>query len=322
MIGFGILGGNSVVAVNAVNPAIDAAPSALLVSICSRSGMVDVRWRADSVPSYDAVLADPAVDVVYIALPNGLHREWTEKALIAGKHVLCEKPLAGNPTDARAMVEAAERSGLVLAEAWMTPFAPRWQEALHLARSGIVGTIERIESAFTFTIGAGNEENYRWDREMGGGALLDVGIYVLGAAVELWGPEPASIRADRRMSGGVDIATDAELRWSDGQTLGMKASFDDDEAQTLRFIGTGGTIELRDQAHTMDPAHDEIWIDTGDGFSLRRVTGVDPYVAMVEALSVAVRDDTEFARSPRASLAMVELLDRIADASPSEPSRP
>ncbi len=237
------------------------------------------------------------------------------KALDAGKHVLCEKPLAGNAADAWAMLDAAERSGLVLAEAWMTPFAPRWQEALRLASSGAIGRIERIESAFTFTIGAGNEANYRWDPELGGGALLDVGIYVLGPAVELWGTEPSSIRAERRTAGGVDIATRAELRWDGGQTLDMNTSFDDDEAQTLRFIGTGGIIELREQAHTMDPWAEEIWIDTGNGFSSQRVAGVDPYTAMVEALAVSIRDDTTFPRSPQASLAMLELLDRIAASS-------
>ena len=105
-VGFGVIGAKSYVANAAVMPAIDAATNATLVATASRSGRVDPRWASTQLVDYDAVLQHPGVDVVYIPLPNGMHREWTERAAAAGKHVLCEKPLAAEPGAARAMAEA------------------------------------------------------------------------------------------------------------------------------------------------------------------------------------------------------------------------
>lgn len=315
MIGYGIVGGNSLVAVKAVNPAIDASASAILVSICSLSGEIDSRWIADAVDTYEEVIDDPAVDIVYIALPNGMHREWVEKVLAVGKHVLCEKPLGRDLADAEAMVAAAEDAGVLLAEAWMTPFAPRWQEAMRLATGGTIGTLERIESTFTFTIGEDHDDNYRWDLAQGGGALLDVGIYVLGPAVALWGVDPETIQVTRSLApSGVDASTDFVLTWPGGRQLVGATSFERDEEQTLRYIGSSGVVELRTEAHTMNPDHTEIWVDTGQGFECRNIEGADPYERMVTAVADAAMSATPVApRSPHEVVALASLIDRIAN---------
>jgi predicted dehydrogenase len=316
VIGFGVIGANSMVATRAVMPALTVSRHAELVSACSMSGPIMEPWRSTSVATYADVVADPAVDAVYIALPNGMHRAWTERAVAAGKHVLCEKPLAPTADDARAMGRAAERAGVVLAEAWMTPFAPRFAFVLDAVRSGRIGEPDRIDARFTFTIDAAHGTNYRWDPNQGGGALLDVGIYLLGAAVELWGPEPAAVDATMvergTAAGRVDATTVMSLVWPGGQRLEATASFEAPEAQTLRIEGTTGSIELRDEAHTMASRAEDVWIESGGSSTCVRVPGSDPYLGMVDAMAAAVAGDGAFPRPVRASVELATLLDRIA----------
>ncbi len=189
-VGFGIVGARSMVATRAVMPAIDASSGARLAAVAALGGPVDRRWSHLAVDGYDDVLAHPDVDAVYVPLPNGLHREWVERAAAAGKHVLCEKPIAPSVADAAAMVEACDAAGVVLAEAWMTPFDARWRRVVAAASDGELGAIVDIDTSFTFTIGPEASDNYRWSPDQGGGALLDVGIYCLGPIVALWGAEP------------------------------------------------------------------------------------------------------------------------------------
>ena len=199
-VGFGVLGAHSFVANAAVIPAIKAAEGARLVSVGARSGPI----------SYDDVLADPGVEVVYLPLPNGLHAEWTSKAASAGKHVLCEKPLAPSEAEAATMVSTCRAAGVHLYEAWMTPFSTPWSDAINQGRRG---KVDHVDTAFTFTIGPENADNYRWDPAQGGGVLLDVGIYGLGPAVELWGTEPDEVAAEiTQAPTGVDVTVAAELR--------------------------------------------------------------------------------------------------------------
>lgn len=318
MIGFGVLGGNSYVATRALIPAIDASAHALLVSICSRSGVVDPRWIADSVEDYDDVISDPAVDVVYIALPNGMHRQWAERCMAAGKHVLCEKPLAANLADATAMAAAAEQAGVELFEAWMTPYAPRWRTAVRMATDGTIGELRRIESTFTFTIGRDSSDNYRWDPAQGGGALLDVGNYVIGPAVHVWDAHPDHIEVTRTLRddpagrGAVDATSEIVLTWADGRRLDAVASFERPECQRLRFIGTTGSVELREEAHTMDPSARDLWVDGGDGPEQVFVPGADPYRAMIADVASTIAENRAATTPIGDAIDRMALFDRIA----------
>jgi len=316
-VGFGVIGANSFVANAAVLPAIDAASNTTLVATASRSSDVPERWASTDTGSYEAVLGHPDVEAVYIPLPNGMHREWTEKAAAAGKHVLVEKPMASDSATARAMASTCADAGVILAEAWMTPFGRRYASALDVARSGQVGDVTHIDSRFTFTIGPGHEDNYRWDPDQGGGALLDVGIYCLGPVVDLYDSHPDE--ADARMvrtTRGPDSRLVARLAWADGRRAAIACSFIDDEAQTLTMTGADGIISVDREAFTGGADQPTFDVDVAGrpSQSITLSEANDPYRSMVEAFARAVRGEGEWPRPVERSIEMLQLIERIKDA--------
>ncbi len=305
----------------AVLPALEASSRARLVAAASLGGPVPDPWAAKTVDSYEAVIDHPDIDAVYIPLPNGMHAEWVERCAVAGKHVLCEKPLAPDPATARRMKKTADQAGILLAEAWMTPFDPRWAEALRLAATGLIGPITEVRSTFTFTIGTEAADNYRWDPTQGGGALLDVGIYCLGPAVQLWGADPVTITASMvPTAGGVDASTTAKLTWPGGQVATISCSFVDDEEQHLELVGPDGVLTLDGDAHTGGHRASGITLTTSATTTSRATTSTiavqpgDPYLAMVDAFADAVNGSGVWNRPVDESIAMLELLGRVANA--------
>ena len=285
-VGFGVLGGGSRIANRAVMPAIEACPASFLAATASRTAG----------QRYEDVLEDPAVEIVYIALTNGSHRHWTETAAAAGKHVLCEKPLAPTVDDAVAMADACEQAGVLLAEAWMTPFGHRWQDAIRRAAAGELGEVREVATAFTFAIPPERPNDYRWDPADGGGALLDVGIYALGPAVALWGADPEVIEATSTWTDrGVDATTDFVVAWSGGRRAVGTVSVVADPSQRIEIIGSDGSLEIDGDAHTGDPE-------------------VDPYEEMVAAACRHVRGIEPWPRPPSDAIAMLRLLARIGAA--------
>jgi xylose dehydrogenase (NAD/NADP) len=316
-VGIGVLGARSMVARLAVLPAIEASSKATLVAAASLSGPVPGPWAIATVPDYQAVIDHPDVEAIYIPLPNNMHRAWTVAAAAAGKHVLCEKPLAASADDARAMQAACDSSGTLLAEAWMTPFDSRWRHAMQLAADGLVGDITEINSAFTFTIGPEGANNYRWSPDHGGGALLDVGIYCLGPAVELWGSQPAVIESSVDVApSGVDATTTVRLTWPDGQVARARVSFVDAEQQRLEIVGATGRIVLDRDAHTGGPNAKRIRVESdtttspSSGGSIEVEPG-DPYLEMIDAFAAAVRETQRWPRPVERSIEMLELLSQI-----------
>ena len=312
-VGFGVIGARSYVATRAVIPAIRACGSTRLVAIASHGGPVPAGLEPIDAGSYAGVLSHPSVEAVYIPLPNGLHRDWAERAAAAGKHVLCEKPLAPTVKDAEAMLRAAASAGVLLAEAWMTPFQPRWQRALGVASSGRLGAIRHVRAEFTFTIPPDRAGDFRWDPAQGGGALNDVGIYCLGPAVELWGAEPVAVAASVTVGPtGVDATTAARCDWGDGRTASLLASFELPERQVIEIIGEDGRLTVDDRAHTGGAGATSIELVHGDG---RRETlhlpDDDPYEGMVAAFAAAVRGVTPWPRPAAEVLASLRLLERI-----------
>ncbi len=312
-VGFGALGARSFIGTKAVMPAIDSAVNATMAAVSARSGPVDERWRKAEVESYQAVIDHPAVEVVYIPLPNGRHGEWIRRAADAGKHVLCEKPLAPTGGEAHELMSYCAAAGVVLAEAWMTPFGARWAEAMRLGGTGTIGDVHTIQTAFTFTIGAGNESNYRWDPADGGGALLDVGIYAIGPAVRCWGASPDRVTAVSNFSSrGVDVTTNGSLQWNDGRRCDFEVSFEQAERQTIRIIGTEGSITIDNEAHTGNPAATALRLVVNGREEERQISGSDPYTAMIESLADAIRGRMEWPRSADDTVALLQLLDRLA----------
>ena len=142
---------------------------------------------------YEALLADPDVDAVYIPLPNPLHVEWSLKAIRAGKHVLCEKPMAMRAEEFEALIAARDAAGVVVAEAFMIVHHPQWQRTRQLLAEGAIGRLRRIDGAFSYD--NRDAANIRNQAGMGGGGLRDIGVYVLGGARFATGLEPTEVRA-------------------------------------------------------------------------------------------------------------------------------
>jgi predicted dehydrogenase len=315
-VGVGVIGARSMVATRAVMPAIDASELTRLVAVSSLGGPVPEPWGHLDAGSYDDVLGHPDVEAVYIPLPNGMHREWVERAADAGKHVLCEKPIAPTVADAEAMATACDAAGVLLVEAWMTPFDARWRAALDVAQRGELGALLDLDSSFTFTIGADAHDNYRWSTEQGGGALLDVGIYCLGPIVELWGAEPATIDATALWHPtGVDARTEATLSWADGREARIRCSFVDPEEQRIEVVGAAASMVVDGDAHTGGKRATSFVVAGADGrVSTTAVEASDPYLGMVDAFARAVRGDEPWPRPMTSTLELLNLIERIASA--------
>jgi predicted dehydrogenase len=274
-------------------PALRTAAGAELLAIAARdgerarelAGRYDVpRVHAD----YAALLADPDVDAVYLPLPNSLHLPWTLRALAAGKHVLCEKPLALNATEAREMAEAARSAGRLLMEAVMYRFHPRMRE---LAASLAATEIRHLFASFGFPIR--RLDSYRLRPELGGGALLDVGCYVADLARWLLG-EPERVEAVVHR-GVVDMSCSALLGFAGGAQASLYASFESPTYQELAVV----CADRVERVQTPFTA----WRDPDD-----------PYRLMVEAFGAAVREGAPPPLPIESSIANMALLDRIRDA--------
>ena len=202
--------------------------------------------------SYEALLADPAIEVVYIPLPNGLHHEWTIKALEAGKHVLCEKPYSRHPSDVEQAFDLAEREGLVLSEAYMYRYHPQIVRLTELVADGAIGELRYVSSAFTWPCDAPGD--IRLSIELGGGSLLDVGCYCVSVSRLLAG-EPESVTAQQIVGEtGVEVRLAGTMAFRDGVLAHFDSGFHLPDRSYLEVVGTEATLLVRDPFHCLDPA--------------------------------------------------------------------
>lgn len=312
---WGVIASTSMVSRLAVLPAIEASATAQLVAVGSRSGPPEGAARLGApraYPSYEEVLADPDVEAVYVPLPNSLHAEWVGAAAAAGKHVLCEKPLARSAAEAAAMARVCADAGVHLAEAYMTPFHPRHGAFVDLCRSGL-GEPRFASAAFTGRLT--RADDHRWEPAMGGGCLLDVGIYCLAPLLAVAGRDPVSVAATAVVTPkGVDSSFSGFLDFGDGFTGAFRCSFDAPEEQTLEVVGTEGAAAL-DRAFTPGPQDTVIATRDGDGHRGERLSGADdPYRLMVEHFADCVRRGAPPARPPAESVRLLSLVDRLREA--------
>jgi predicted dehydrogenase len=201
-----------------------------------------------AVTGYQRLIDDPDIDVLYIALPNSLHAEWTIRALEAGKPVMCEKPLCGTLADTERVLAAARQTGTLLWEAFVFPFQPQMAAIEKLVADGAIGELVEIKSNFHFMVR--NPANIRLSRELEGGALNDVGCYPIRLAQLMFGPDHESAWARAVIGGdGVDVDTWGVLGYSHGRRLmlsaGMQRSYD--TFSTLE--GTSGQIRITNPFH-------------------------------------------------------------------------
>ena len=231
-----------------VNPAIQASSNGSLVAVASRDGdrahAFAEKWSmARYYGRYEELIADREIDALYIPLPNGLHKEWSIRAMEAGKHVLCEKPLALDAAECRDMERAAGANGVTLMEAFMYRFHPRTEAVIERVRRGSLGTVRAIRSAFTFKLGRPND--VRLVPALGGGALMDVGCYCVNVSRTLAGAEPVEVQAWARWhASGVDAHLTGMLRFPNDVVAHFDCALDLERREFYEVAGTDAAISV------------------------------------------------------------------------------
>lgn len=279
----------------AVNPAIQASRNGELMAIASRDAET-ARSVAEEgkIPthydSYQALLDDERIEAVYNPLPNSLHKEWTIRAAEKGKHILCEKPLALNAEECREMEAAAEANGVKLLEAFMYRFHPRTENVLELVQRGLVGPLTQIRSSFTFPLT--RPDNIRWDAELGGGALMDVGCYCVNVSRTMAGREPLEVRAMANFGDtGVDKQMAGSLRFEDGLLAHFDCALTMDRNEVYQLVGTEGHLRVMEAflPGTGDTVIEHF--DLENNLTNIEVGGGDEYRLMVEHFADCVLND-------------------------------
>ena len=233
--------------------------------------------------SYDALLADPEVDAVYISLPNGLHVEWSIRALEAGKHVLCEKPFSPHPEDVEQAFDVAEREGLVLSEAFMWRHHPQTHELLRLVRDGAVGRLRLVRAQFSFRLA--DDADIRLDPELEGGALMDVGCYCVSAIRAIAG-EPLSLSGEETLGPtGVEVVFAGTARCPDDVLAHFDCGFAMPYRAGIEVAGEDGIIVVRDPWHVTEPG---IEVHREDGVERIDVPHADSYRLELENVADAI----------------------------------
>ena len=309
-VNWGFLGAGFV-ASRGLAPAVHQANGADLYAVASRDEKRSATLEPEKVhATYDDLLADDQVDAVYISLSNVQHLEWVTKSLDAGKHVLCEKPLGLNASQNQEMFDCASRNGRLLVEAVWNRWHPRFQRVVEVVNHGVIGDLEHIETAFTFT--SETTENYRFDPAMGGGALLDVGCYQAHLWVALTGgATDVRISELARVLGptGVDLTTDVSVRIDDAITAHSVSSFEMPSLQQIVVRGSEGVVSTETG---------ESFTSWNEGCSLRVNDAVEEFpvtnafTLMIENISRALAGDEGWLVPPQDSIRVAQILDAIA----------
>ncbi len=219
----------------------------------SRAKAYAAQWNIPTAyGTYDGLLADDSVDAVYISLPNGLHHEWTMRALRAGKHVLCEKPYSRWPAEVEAAFASAQDLGLVLSEAFMFRYHPQIVRLAELVLDeGVIGEVQLIASAFSWP--TERADDIRLDASLGGGALLDVGVYCVSVGRLLAG-EPRSVTAQHVTDAtGVDVALVGTMEFASSAMAHFDCAIHLPDRSHLEVVGSLGSITVSDPWHCVDP---------------------------------------------------------------------
>ena len=274
--------------------------------------------------SYESLLADDTVDAVYIPLPNHLHAQWAIAALEAGKHVLCEKPLALTAAEAEGMVEVAERTGRQLMEAFMYRLHPSWVAVRALVAAGRIGRLTAVQSWFSYH----NDDpaNIRNILEAGGGALYDIGCYNVNLSRMLFGAEPDRVEAIqvRDPVGGTDIVTAGLLGFGDGvSTFTCSTRAEDD--QRVDIYGTAGRIRLEIPFNIPPDRPTRVFVSAGGEPPVAPATETltfepaDPYTVEAEAFATAVLSGRPIPVPPADAIANLRVIERLFSAAAASP---
>jgi predicted dehydrogenase len=323
---WGVLGCADI-AVRKVIPAMQGSAMSRIVGIASRSpekaaSCAESLGIPRSYGSYEALLEDPEIEAVYIPLPNHLHAEWTLAAAAAGKHVLCEKPMATTSADAIRMIEGCHKAGVKLMEAFMYRLHPLWVEVRRLVDEGMIGDLLAVQSFFSYR--NVDPADIRNIPSFGGGALFDVGCYPVNVARMLFASEPKDVKAAIRRDAvfGTDVVTSAILDF-DGRHATFTCSTQLEDDQRIDLVGTAGRL-LVEIPYNIPPDRPTriLRFAGGDppvspGLQIYEVETADQYGVQADAFSRAIRDDRPVPTAPEDAVANLAVIERIfADAAP------
>ncbi len=296
---WGILGAARIAKKRLV-PALAASNHCRAYAIASRDAS-RAREAADelgipvSYGSYEELLADDTVDIIYNPLPNTMHVDWSIRALEAGKHVLCEKPIASDSGEVRRLLAARDRSGKTVVEAFMVRFHPQWWRVMELLAEGRIGTLTSFHGHFSYM--NTDESNIRNRTDVDGGALLDIGCYMVTFSRLVFGGEPRSVQAlvNRDPDFGTDCLTSALLEYPPrGEQPGGHATFTASTQQVphqvVQLVGTEGRIEVDVPVNITEDMPGRIRIDDGSaldrsGVSVEEIQGADQFTLQADAFA-------------------------------------
>lgn len=313
---WGILG-TANIARWATIPGMKLAKNAELVAIAGRSAEKAQRYAETfGIPkaygSYDELLSDPEVEAVYIPLPNDIHIKWVTAALRAGKHVLCEKPLAMNAGEVEEMFRTAKECGKYLMEAYAYLHSPYVQSLKDEVASGIIGDVDYIDTAF---VTQGYKEDFRLHKEFGGGAMYDLGCYCTTMILSLIDSDVEFVKASAEFSDlGVDVLTSGQMRFRNGARASFNVGMILDETSNSRFDrlyvhGTKGSIRSDVEYNQQGKVSYKVY--TEDGVKVREIDVPQNYALEIDQLSLSIRGEDTPHVTEAFSIKNAKLIDAV-----------
>lgn len=297
-----------------VIPAIRLAENAEMTAIASRGNKVHEVAGELSIPkayeSYDALLDDPEIDAVYIPLPNGLHKEWVEKAAKKGKHVLCEKPVSLTADEAVEMVRVCREQGVKFMEAFMYQFHPQHDRVREIIASGEIGEVRLFKSSHSFYL-ENRDGDIRMDKELGGGALYDLGCYSIHALRTILHTEPLEVQAVAELDpkSGVDLSTYVHFILENGVKAIIDCSFDMTHRNEYEVVGTKGSIKVPYAFRPdVNGGMGSVIVRSGDVTREEKIRG-DIYRLEVEHFSQAILNERELSYSGVSTVENMKVID-------------
>ncbi len=310
----GVLGAAAIVPSALINPA-KSVHGAQVLAIAARDPKRAYRFaKKHNIPrvhqTYTALLADPDIDAIYNPLPNGLHAEWTIRALKAGKHVLCEKPFASNTQEAEEMAAAAREAGLILSEAFAYRYHPLTSKVKEILASGEIGKVQHIDARFCFLLPS--PKNIRFNYDLAGGALMDSGCYPVSLIRYLANAEPTVESAEARLfAPQVDRAMSADLSFANGRTAHLECDMLSPRLfqSSLKIEGSEGTLQV------INPYHphwfNRLTVHGKNGKHSEQVRDENVYTLQVRAFIKAIRGEMKLNTDPRDAIGNMHVIDAI-----------
>jgi xylose dehydrogenase (NAD/NADP) len=294
-------------------PAFAKAANAELVGIASRSlDKAKAAAKAAGIPrafgSYEALLDDPAIDAIYIPLPNTLHDEWTRKAAERGKHVLCEKPLTPTAREAESLVAFCQAKKIKLMDGFFWPHHPRTTQIRALLDSDKLGRVERVTGTFSFQLPM-DATNIRLQESMAGGSLLDVGCYPVYGIRWAFGEEPVKVWATARYQFGVDVAMSATLWFADGRMASFDCGFVHPMRQWFEIVCEKGTL-VADMWVPRKSTYYQLDNEGAEGKAFE-VEGHDQIQCMLENFGRYVLEDKPVWPAPEEAIKSARVMDAL-----------